>query len=95
MRGGSRLAQAEAEQAMDPSIRELRIEDLKAKIATCQQQCSALHKQSSSPSQTPAQIAEALRDQLETIEHCHNLRYMLDLHESDLPHSAEPDTPKP
>lgn len=66
---------------MGPTLREMRIESLKVKIAACQQECSELNRKSAEPYLTVEERAAISRLQGLTIRECHNLRHMLGLYD--------------
>ncbi len=66
---------------METTLREMRIENLKTKIATCHEECSTLAKKSSLPYLSPEERATIDQLQHQNIRQCHNLRHMVALYE--------------
>ena len=64
-------------------MREMRIGNLRTKIADCEQECSALAGKSCLPYLTAKEKIEIGRLQSQTIKQCHNLRQMLALYERE------------
>jgi len=67
---------------MKATLREMRLGDLRMKIAALQRECAALERKSSSPFLTPEEKLAICHLQEQTIEQCHNLQHKLGLYES-------------
>jgi hypothetical protein len=66
---------------MEPKLREMRIGDLRTKIAACQKEWSALAVKSSLPDLTIEERTEISRYKEATIGQCDYLHYMLGCYE--------------
>jgi hypothetical protein len=66
---------------VDPTFRKMRIEVLRAKVAACQQDCSALATKSTRPNLALDEKANIGQLTEETAKYCDYLRYMLSLYE--------------
>jgi len=66
---------------VEPALRELRIEDLKTKIAACQQECAELARKSSTPDLSMVDTTIISHIQDKAARHRDYLHYMLGLYE--------------
>jgi hypothetical protein len=67
--------------SVEPALRKLRIEDLKTKIAACQQECTELARRSATPDITIVETTTISHIREKAARHHDFLRYMLGLYE--------------
>ncbi len=68
---------------MDALLREIRMGNLRSKIAACQHECTELARKSSTPDLRPEEWAAMSLLKEEAIRQCDHTRYMLGLYEQE------------